>query len=136
MPAMRKVEGKGSVFSFDVAPQARPRSVHLLFGMPGADTECEVRHLQYVQTSPGVSSFSIAQCDDSDNQVPRLLESAMHVSPQVSYLQHVPRPQVQNTELHKSNRDGSLEAVASIGRRCGKFRLRSLQICALHCEAT
>ena len=106
MPGLRKVEGEGAVFSFDVAQQARRRSVDLLFGMRGADTEREVRRLQHVQTSPGVFSLGIAQFVDSDNQVPRLLESAMHVSPQVSYLQHVPRPQVQNTELHKSNRDG------------------------------
>ena len=106
MPALRTVEGGDAVFSFDVAPQVRRRTVDLLFGMRGADTEREVRHLQHVQTNPGVFRFSIAQFVDSDNQVPRLLESAMHVSPQVSYLQHVPRPQVQDTELHKSNTDG------------------------------
>ena len=65
-----------------------------------------------------------------------MLESAVHVSSQVHHLQHVPRSHVQNNiDLHKTYKDGSRDAITSIGRRCSQFCLRSLPICALHCEA-
>ena len=103
---MRKVESAEAAFSFDVEPQVRRRSDDLLSGVRPADTKSEVRHLQHVQTSRGVFGFCIAQFVDPDNQVQRLLESAMHVSSQVSYLQDVPRSQVQRPELHQSYTGG------------------------------
>ena len=106
MPAMGKVESAEAVFSFGVEPQVRCRSDDLLSGARGADTTSEVPHLHHVQTSRGVFGFGIAPLVDPDNRVLRLLESAMHVSSQVSYLQDVPRSHVQKPELRKSFKGG------------------------------
>ena len=107
-------------------------------GMRSKDAGAFARHLQRDETSRCFCSFCVVQPrnEDTKDQMPRLLASAVHVPPQMYDMHQVSWPQMPRPELREGHRNFALHSIAGDRPGCADFRLHALQICALHRHAS